>query len=51
MGEIASELLSRALDGEEPELGKLAWTSAPMGQLVDIEDKEALWAALDTPAP
>lgn len=50
MGEIASELLARALDDPgEPELGKLAWTSGPLGQLIDIEDKEALWAVLDAP--
>lgn len=48
MGEIASELLARALDdsGEAPVA--FTWRSAPMGRaLVDIEDKDALWAVLD----
>lgn len=49
MGAIASELLTRALDDTTDEVGAFAWTTAPMGRSVDIEDKDALWAALDGP--
>jgi hypothetical protein len=50
LGDLASELLASALAGRK--LGtvpamRLQWTSRPMGALVDLDDKEALFAALD----
>lgn len=49
LGELASELLAKALAGEgsAQELAPLRWTSKPLGLKVDLEDKDALWAILD----
>ncbi len=49
LGQLASELLARALDDEsaDDDLPPLEWTSKPLGLKVDIEDKEALWKILD----
>lgn len=47
MGAIASELLLRALDETNEATPDLVWTTAPMGAGIDLEDKDALWAALD----
>ena len=48
MGAIASELLAQALArGDSEGRPDFVWTSRSMGFRVDLEDKEALWAALD----
>lgn len=47
LGVIASELLARALDQEPAPVDELVWVSQPMGAKVDLEDRDALWAALD----
>ena len=47
LGVIASELLARALDEDASPLGNLSWVSKSMGANVDLEDRDALWAALD----
>lgn len=47
LGVIASELLARALAEEAPLAGDLAWVSRSMGAKVDLEDRDAVWAALD----
>lgn len=47
MGVIASELLARALDQEPTPADDLRWISRSMGAKVDLEDRDALWAALD----
>jgi hypothetical protein len=50
LGRLVSELLSSALeeDGGEPRTpAPLAWSSRPMGALVDLDDPEALRRALD----
>jgi hypothetical protein len=50
LGDLASELLAVAIAERKhatvPAL-RLQWTSRPMGALVDLDDKEALFAALD----
>ena len=46
MGEVASELLAGSF-GARDEPPPFRWRSAPMGALIDIEDKEALWRVLD----
>jgi hypothetical protein len=50
LGEVASELLARALAAEvaDEELPPLLWPSKPLGLKVDLEDKEALWRLLDS---
>jgi hypothetical protein len=50
LGQLASELLATALskDAQQEETGPLNWTSHPMGARVDLEDKDALHAALDS---
>lgn len=50
MGQVASELLASALDepNEHRPAVEFAWTSWDLGTpLVDLEDKEALHAALE----
>lgn len=49
LGRLASEVLSAALEqGPAPERQPpLAWTSRPMGALVDLDDKEAVRRALE----
>ena len=52
MGQLASELLARSLSDDEAgskTARKLNWMSKPLGRpLVDLEDKEAVRAALDS---
>lgn len=52
LGELASELLARAL-AERREASapprRLAWTARSMGVRIDLDDKEALYAALEHP--
>ena len=49
MGAVVSELLAEALAGRRPTRSKpsLRWTSRPMNALVDLADKEAVYAILD----
>jgi hypothetical protein len=52
MGQLASELLARALSAPplEAGTGSFQWTSRDLGTpKVDLEDKEALRRALDAP--
>jgi len=50
LGELASELLASAIAERKhatvPPL-RLQWTSRPMGALIDLYDKEAIFAALE----
>jgi len=50
LGQLISELVAAALAHEEEvseEDQPFQWTSRPMGARVDLEDKEAVRAALD----
>jgi len=49
LGQLASELLAQALAADVPAQrpAPLEWISKPMDFLVDIEDKDALYAVLD----
>jgi hypothetical protein len=50
LGKLVSELLTEALarrGGEVGEAAGFAWISQPMRARVDLEDKEAVQAALD----
>jgi hypothetical protein len=49
MGQVASELLARGLaEGAEQRAPALQWRSGDLGEaLVDLEDKDAVWEALD----
>lgn len=48
LGTMVSEMLAVALAQDaRPAPREFHWPSAPMGMLVDIDDKEALWAVLD----
>jgi hypothetical protein len=53
MGAIASELLAEALAGRRPSRARppFRWISHPMKALVDLADKEAVYAALDADRP
>jgi hypothetical protein len=47
LGVIASELLAQAFRREPVDERPLAWTAAPLGARVDIDDKDAVWSVLD----
>jgi hypothetical protein len=49
LGQVVSELLARALSGESKPAPRAAfrWRSRRMEALVDLEDREALYALLD----
>jgi hypothetical protein len=53
IGAIVSELLAEALAGRRPSRPRPSfhWTSRPMNALVDLADKEAVYAILDTGQP
>jgi len=53
MGAIVSELLAEALARRRPSRARLPfrWTSRPMKALVDLTDKETVYAALDAERP
>jgi len=51
LGDLASELLATAIAARKTTPAspvRLHWTSRPMGALVDIGDKDALFAAMDS---
>jgi hypothetical protein len=47
LGEIASRLLAEALAKRPRKPATLDWTSKPMRALVDLEDKDVVYAILD----
>ena len=47
LGVIASELLTQAMAVEPPSRADLEWVAQPMAVRVDLEDKDAVWAALE----
>jgi len=47
IGALVSELLALALAASEPPPSPFAWTSKAMTATVDLEDKDAVYAALD----
>lgn len=48
LGQLASELLAKALRESERPVVDFVWNSSSMGMpLVDLEDKDAVWAVLD----
>jgi hypothetical protein len=51
LGRLASEVLSAALAPEIPAAPPppLAWSSRPMGALIDLDDPEALRRAMEAP--
>lgn len=49
LGEIASRLLAEALARRTARPAKLEWKARPMGALVDLEDKDVVYAILDRP--
>jgi hypothetical protein len=53
MGQVASERLAVGLGENAPkELSRLRWPSRRMGKpVVDLEDEDALWKALDERRP
>ena len=47
LGVIASELLSQAFSAQPDRRPDFAWTSRSLELRVDIDDKDAVWRALD----
>jgi len=50
LGDLASRLLAEALSrSPRPTAPPLEWTSRPMGAIVDLADKDVVYAILDRP--
>jgi hypothetical protein len=50
LGDLASRLLAEALSrNPRPPVPPLAWISRPMGAIVDLADKDVVYAILDRP--
>ncbi len=47
LGVIASELLQQAFSARSEDRPDFVWTAQALEVRVDIEDKDALWRALD----
>lgn len=47
LGVIASELLATAMASEPAGRPDFVWAARSMAVTVDLEDKDAVWAALD----
>ncbi len=47
LGVIASELLAQALAAEPADRPDFVWTSRSMAAKVDLEDRDAVWSALE----
>jgi hypothetical protein len=47
LGQLASELLATSLGQAQPEPQAFDWNSKPMNARVDLEDKEAVYRALN----
>lgn len=49
LGQLISELLAKAMESEKepPEAKPFSWVTKDLQPRVDIEDKDALWSALD----
>jgi hypothetical protein len=53
LGQVVSQLLREALTRRvpKPATPALTWTSRPMRPLIDVSDKDALYAVLDKEHP
>jgi hypothetical protein len=51
LGQLISELLAKAMDAEDAgrPAGPLSWVTKDLQPRVDLEDKDAVWSALDEP--
>lgn len=47
IGALVSELLAEALAGPQAPPPAFSWTARPMGARLDLEDKDAVFVALD----
>jgi plasmid stability protein len=47
IGALVSELLAAALAEPQAPVPAFSWTARPMAARVDLEDKDAVYAALD----
>jgi hypothetical protein len=48
LGQLVSELLAKAMESDsDPEPRPFSWVTKDLQPCVDIEDKDALWSALD----
>lgn len=48
LGQLASELLARALADEAATVPDFEWATAELRPRVDLEDKDAVWKVLDS---
>ena len=47
LGQLVSELVAKAIEAEDDSAPPFTWVSRDLRPRVDLEDKDALWAALD----
>jgi hypothetical protein len=47
IGQLASELLAKAIASEQDERPDFAWVAKDLRPRVDLDDKDAVWAVLD----
>ena len=47
LGQLVSELVAKAIEAEDKSAPPFTWVSRDLRPRVDLEDKDALWAALD----
>lgn len=49
LGQLVSELLAKAMESEDDHTAArpLTWVARDLQPRIDLEDKEALWSALD----
>ena len=47
LGALVSELLAKAIEAEVKEPRPFKWIAKDLRPLVDLEDKDAVWAILD----
>lgn len=50
VSELVAEALARRASGKKGSARRLSWTTKPMGARVDLSDKEAVYAILDSDA-
>ena len=51
LGQLVSELLAKAMEAEDGDRTAvpLSWVTKDLQPRVDLEDKDAIWSALDEP--
>ena len=49
LGRLISELVAKGLESEQQSSPPFEWVSRDLRPRIDLEDKDAVWSALDRP--